>query len=361
MKLLFLGDFLYDYDYLREDIINISKYIKDNNLITILNLESPLKSGKKLKKPINLCSNDIVIKVLKMLNVKAVNLANNHIMDFCEEGLKLTIQALDKAGIGHFGAGENLNDAIKPYIIKDKKSKISLYGFAWNMEEAINAKKNRAGTAPLNFKLINSILNKDESHYIIPTFHFGYEYEKLPQPYHLLECRKIANNKKIKMIIGHHPHVVQAYDKDYNIFYSLGNFYFGTMRQKYDSNHKYHDEANKGIGIILDTNTWSKKIISIITENETTKIQETADINNFKDISNISISEYQKYFYQNNNLINKKYVYKTNKLNLILFNKTNYLRRNIKKFYLRNIKWPLGRKIKGLLERKKIWKKKNYY
>lgn len=346
MKILFLGDFLYDYSYIREDIYELSKYIKTNKLITILNLEGPLKSGKKLKKPINLFSDNKMIEVLKLLNVKAVNLANNHIMDFCEEGLNNTIKTLDKAGIGYFGAGINLKEASRPYTINMNNKKISLYGFGWNMEESVNAKKNKAGTAPLDFKFINRIIYEDQGDYIIPIFHFGYEYEKLPQPYHLTECRKLITNRKIKAIIGHHPHVVQAYEKNNNIFYSLGNFYFGTMRQKYNKEYKYYDDANTGIGVILDTSNWKTKIIKISSYNEFTAIDEELYIPNLQDINNISINDYEKYFYDNNNLINKKYIYKSKWFNVKFTNKTHYIRRTIHKYYLRKIKWPLGRKIK---------------
>lgn len=42
MRLLFLGDFFYDYDYISDDIEEISKWIKKNNYQTILNLEGTI-------------------------------------------------------------------------------------------------------------------------------------------------------------------------------------------------------------------------------------------------------------------------------------------------------------------------------
>ena len=87
--------------------------------------------------------------------------------------------------------------------------------------------------------------------------------------------------------------------------------------------------------------------------NNNTIIDNNAKIENLIDISNIPTESYQKYFLNNNNTINKRYIYKTSKLYEIMLNKTNYMRRNVKKFYLRKIKWPLGRKIKKYFKVKK--------
>lgn len=44
MAILFLGDFLYDYDKLETDMKKISDWIKKNNYRVILNLEGPITS-----------------------------------------------------------------------------------------------------------------------------------------------------------------------------------------------------------------------------------------------------------------------------------------------------------------------------
>lgn len=98
-KLLFVGDLFYDYDFIADDIASLAKWIKDNNYLTIANLGGGVlcPNGNKIKKhgP-NLSSNIIVIEVLKLLNVVGVCLANNHIMDYGEEGLAYTIDILKK-------------------------------------------------------------------------------------------------------------------------------------------------------------------------------------------------------------------------------------------------------------------------
>ena len=350
MKILFLGDFLYDYDSVNEDVISLGKYFKDNNYYVVLNLEGSIDTGKKLAKPINLANNPIFIEVLKILNVKAVNLANNHIMDYCKEGLAKTIELLDKANIGHFGAGLTYSEAIKPYVIDDGSLKIALYGFGWNMEECIYSKKKKAGVAGLDFNKINKIISSSPYNEIIPIFHYGYEHEKLPQPYHLLKTRELKNNPKVKCIIGHHPHVVQAYEEKRNIFYSLGNFYFGKFRDEYKENDKNYENTSKGIGVVLDANSFKTEIIKFVTKSSFTTVNNSININNLINIDNIEISDYKKYFYKNNNIINKKYVYNMDWFHVNVINKTHFFRRTLYKMFLRKIKWPIGRKVKKILK-----------
>lgn len=94
-KLLFLGDLFYDYDFISEDIENLSNWIKQNDFQTVINLEGVVPGDAKpvKKRGPNLASNGIVIEVLRKLNTVGVCLANNHAMDFGWEGLLICTQS----------------------------------------------------------------------------------------------------------------------------------------------------------------------------------------------------------------------------------------------------------------------------
>ncbi|MBR3628302.1 MAG: CapA family protein, partial [Elusimicrobia bacterium] len=110
MKLLFLGDFFFDYDIIPNDFLLLCDFIKRNNYYVILNLETTFgnKGNPINKRGVHLRGSYNLIEVLKQLNVIAVCLANNHCMDFGYEALEELIINLKKENILFVGAGKNL-------------------------------------------------------------------------------------------------------------------------------------------------------------------------------------------------------------------------------------------------------------
>lgn len=240
-NILFLGDFYYDYDYVTDDIIEISKWINSNNYKTILNLEGPLSnSGEPTKKrgP-NIHQSTKAIEVLKRLNVIGVLLANNHTMDFGIQGLTDTLEILVENDIKYAGAGLNLEDAIQPMKLSIDDKNVYVHNHAWDIEEAIYATNKSPGCAPreqeLIIEVISNLRRSDPSSTIISTFHWGFEYNPLPMPYDIsLAHRSIEAGSDL--VIGGHPHIIQPKERFKNkyIYYSLGNFYFGSKRSNFE-------------------------------------------------------------------------------------------------------------------------------
>jgi poly-gamma-glutamate synthesis protein (capsule biosynthesis protein) len=75
----------------------------------IANLESPITASDQRSrrdwKFFHFKADPNAVRILTAGNVRIVNLANNHILDYGDRGLLDTLQALDRAGIGHTGAG----------------------------------------------------------------------------------------------------------------------------------------------------------------------------------------------------------------------------------------------------------------
>src|SRR5690625_998904 len=105
------------------------KRIWESADIRIFNLEIPLyykenpidKHGPNLIAPIE------TIRGIKALDPTLVTLANNHILDQSIQGLHSTIDTLKKHNIDFIGAGDNLANASKPYIIKNDYKTIGIY------------------------------------------------------------------------------------------------------------------------------------------------------------------------------------------------------------------------------------------
>lgn len=265
--ILFLGDFFYDYEDLKEDYLKICNYVEENNYKVILNLESSLfltdtpipKNGP------NLACSTKAIEALKELNVVAVCMANNHTMDYGYKGLKQTFAMLDRADIMHVGAGSNLIEAIEPIVFEINNQLVFILNYGWNIEETVYASDKEPGCAPRVNQLIISktkeLKNKYPTAKIVNVLHWGFEYNTLPMPYDINLAHKLIDIG-CDLVIGHHPHVIQPYEiyKNKEIYYSIGNFYFGSLRNfnKIFKNEITEKMCNFGLGVItnfIDTKT----------------------------------------------------------------------------------------------------------
>jgi poly-gamma-glutamate synthesis protein (capsule biosynthesis protein) len=75
------------------------------------------------------------VDILKVANVRCVNLANNHVLDYEDCGLRDTLQYLDAAGIAHVGAGRNSREAARPAICEVAGHRIGFLGLTDNVPE----------------------------------------------------------------------------------------------------------------------------------------------------------------------------------------------------------------------------------
>ena len=84
----------------------------------ILNYNTPLKS------PVN------TINYLHKRNISAFNLANNHILDYGEVGLKNTLSKIKEQNCFYFGADLTKEKSVTPLIINKDGVSIALFGIA---------------------------------------------------------------------------------------------------------------------------------------------------------------------------------------------------------------------------------------
>lgn len=237
--------------------------------INCANLECPIYSGRKKSKKKGVClySKTKDLSFLQQYNFKVVNLANNHIMDFGVNGMLETIQRLNDSDIEWFGAGENKKQAYKPYIVCSNDMKIAIFGFAWKYTGATVAKEHTAGVAGIIIKEIRAVLEAYKSYdRKIAYFHFGTEFEDIPEPYLKRLTEELMEEGYLDVIIGNHPHCIQGVYKkvisgeEKVCFYSLGNliipegeYYKGTLR--------YPEKSNLGFGVLYDTETNSYEYV----------------------------------------------------------------------------------------------------
>ncbi|MEK7841619.1 MAG: CapA family protein [Deltaproteobacteria bacterium] len=220
------------YSYPFEPTKNI---LKDSD-IAVANLEAPLTHRRDafMEKEFILKMDPDAAGAIKAAGFDVVTLANNHIMDYGQDGLQDTINFLDKAELKHTGAGKDLKNARTPAIISIKNKKIAFLAYSKVFPEEFYATKESGGTAQGIFEYVRyDIMEiKKQVDFVIVSFHWGEELMKYPKEYQI-KLAHLAIDSGAGLIIGHHPHVLQGVERYKNglIFYSLGNFAFGSVSQ----------------------------------------------------------------------------------------------------------------------------------
>jgi poly-gamma-glutamate synthesis protein (capsule biosynthesis protein) len=118
----------YGYDYPWE---KVGDYLKDSDL-AIVNLETSIttRGNKWPNKQFNFRSNPKNLDSMKAAGVDMVTLANNHVLDYSNQGLIDTIDNLKKREISYAGGGKNKKEALQGVIIEKDDIKIGFKGYS---------------------------------------------------------------------------------------------------------------------------------------------------------------------------------------------------------------------------------------
>lgn len=202
---------------------SLVRHVLEADDLTVANLESVLTTYTKLRqqKNINLIGDPAFVEVLKAGSVEVVNTANNHAWDFRAEGYHDALSHLDAAGIAHFGTlYPNKAEGSDLYIIQDVKGvKVGFLGFSYPQES----------DKPRITERIKK-LREQGAQIVVCSLHVGTEEQPQPragQPSFMRYCIDAGAD----VVYGHHAHVLQSvqFYKGKPIFYSTGNFTFGSM------------------------------------------------------------------------------------------------------------------------------------
>lgn len=175
------------------------------------------------------------VSILKELGVDIAGIANNHVCDYGMEALTDTIATLDGAGIPNVGAGNNLEEAKRPWYFVANGKKIAFVA-ATQIERTYNYTKEATETTPGVLKTLNpekyiEVIREAKAHsdYVIAFVHWGTEGTNYYEADQVDLAEKFAQ-AGADAIIGGHTHCLQgiSYISDVPVIYSLGNFWFGS-------------------------------------------------------------------------------------------------------------------------------------
>lgn len=244
IELLFVGDILMDWstketmnqkgvDY---PFFHVKKEISAAD-IAVANLENPLTTRddtfKDQNQLYNFKSNPEHIQGVINAGFDLVSLANNHALDYGQEGLVDTIETLKENKLDYIGVGKTKEEAFqaKEYQLKGKKIKImsasrfvpsaGWYSFHKRTKAAI------AGAYDLDYLVQKVKEEKEQTDFLVLFLHWGVEKTTTPAEYQKVYVKQLVE-AGVDAIIGSHPHWLQGFEyyEGVPVAYSLGNFLF---------------------------------------------------------------------------------------------------------------------------------------
>jgi poly-gamma-glutamate synthesis protein (capsule biosynthesis protein) len=174
---------------------------------------------------------------LRRAGFDVLGLANNHALDLGASGLAETVSRLQAAEIATVGAGADPGTARQAVIREVDGVHLAFLAFnavpdgresqdeGWTLADWDSGQAAAAVGAA-----------RDRADAVIVSVHWGYEYQTRVDPAQR-DAAKVLFQAGADLVIGHHPHVVQAFETHNGrcVAYSLGNFVFdqgwGDTRQ----------------------------------------------------------------------------------------------------------------------------------
>ncbi|MCP4975081.1 MAG: CapA family protein, partial [Maribacter sp.] len=223
------------YAYIWGDVL---KTIKDAD-IRIINLETSItRSNAYADKGINYKMHPENIPCLSMVKIDCCVLANNHVLDWGQEGLFETLETLEEVGIDYCGAGRNIDQGKAPSILRRKgNSRVLVFSFGLNssgIPHNWKATKSKAGVNLLDDLSIETVkyINREITQYkqpydvVVASIHWGSNWGYSIPNSHRDFAHNLIDLSGVDIIHGHsshHPLGIEIY-KNKPIIYGCGDF-----------------------------------------------------------------------------------------------------------------------------------------
>lgn len=214
---------------------NVAKLISEASF-SVFNMESPIEFDGMVplkKDGPRLCIPAGAERMYQQLGVDLLLLANNHIMDWGEQGLFHTMKNLRNMGIAYVGAGENRETADQAFYKELNGKKLGFYAVA--EREFSIAGEDTAGANGYSQRVTNMRIQEIKKccDFLIVFYHGGRELYQYPSPEQQEKCRDMVDYGA-DIVICQHSHCVGAreYYQSGEIYYGQGNFVFGEPDAK---------------------------------------------------------------------------------------------------------------------------------
>ncbi|WP_029212057.1 CapA family protein [Arsenicicoccus bolidensis] len=222
----------------------ITPLLQDADL-TAVNLETPLVAkpywpegakrpgGFNPTKEIAFASSTKTAQALRDAGVDVVSLANNHVNDGGAAGTASTLEALDDAGVRHFGAGRTEDEAWTPLEVPVRGRTVAYVGCTTvdglPSPHPYVAQGSSGGAARCSEGRLRRTVERQRAagHDVVVMIHGAVEYERQQRPV-IRRLTQVAAEAGATAVMNGHPHVVGGLTTQSGavVAESLGNLLF---------------------------------------------------------------------------------------------------------------------------------------
>ncbi|HEX2773105.1 MAG TPA: CapA family protein, partial [Micromonosporaceae bacterium] len=169
-----------------------------------------------------------VVPAIKSVGYDGCSTASNHSLDHGSSGIKRTLDAMDRARLGHTGTYRSAAEAKRPTIYTVKGVRVAHLSYS----KDFNGLKRPVGQEwaanhiePAKIKADADGAREAGAEIVIVSLHWGTEYEHEPDADQQRLARAVAQIGNVDFVFGHHAHVVQPVEKVHGkwIVYGMGN------------------------------------------------------------------------------------------------------------------------------------------
>ena len=202
--------------------------------IAFINLESPFfDQGPYFEHGLIFHAPPEAIAGLQLGGVVIASTANNHSRDCGPRGVQFTVEWLRSHGISPLGTSESEITTHQGVVLRRKGVRFGFLGYTFDQQNGnwhdIDGRIAMTDI-PTMCRDVTSLRKRADV--VVVSMHNGIEYRMKPTQAQIAFAHA-AVDAGAALVIGHHPHVVQATESYRNglIFYSLGNFVFDQYQR----------------------------------------------------------------------------------------------------------------------------------
>ncbi|WP_338782548.1 CapA family protein [Streptomyces sp. DG1A-41] len=169
-----------------------------------------------------------ILTTLKDVGYDTCSTASNHTYDHGLGAVRRTLNAMDKAGLGHTGSARTPEEAERINIRDVNGVKVAHLSFSWMSFRHPTPEKEKWAFNQLDADSIKDAevrAREKGAEVVILSVHWGAEHYNEPSVAQLRLAERLSAETGIDLVIGHHSHAVQPIQKVNGtwVAYSLGN------------------------------------------------------------------------------------------------------------------------------------------